>query len=66
MDNGMRHELKFLISRSAAELLRLRLPHVMKRDSHTGGPGSTPSEASTLTTSATAPTTKRSPAYPTA
>ena len=39
MDNGMRHELKFLISRSAAELLRLRLPHVMKRDSHTGETG---------------------------
>lgn len=39
MDNGMRHELKFLISRSAAELLRLRLPHVMRRDPHAGETG---------------------------
>ena len=39
MDNGMRHELKYLISSSAAELLRRRLPGVMKRDSHAGPTG---------------------------
>jgi len=39
MDNGMRHELKYLISASAAELLRRRLPGVMKRDPHAGPTG---------------------------
>lgn len=39
MENGMRHELKFLISRSAAELLRRRLPCVMARDAHAGPTG---------------------------
>lgn len=39
MDNGMRHELKYLISRSAAELLRRRLPCVMRPDSHAGPTG---------------------------
>lgn len=39
MENNYRHELKFLISRSAAELLRRRLPHFMRRDSHAGGEG---------------------------
>ena len=35
----MRHELKYLISRSAAELLRRRLPCIMDRDSHAGPTG---------------------------
>ena len=39
MQNGYRHELKYLISRSAAELLRRRLPHVMSRDPHAGPTG---------------------------
>ena len=38
MEKNYRHEYKFLISREAAELLRLRLPHFMKRDPH-AGPG---------------------------
>lgn len=39
MKNGMRHELKYLISRSAAELLRRRLPCIMQRDAHAGPTG---------------------------
>lgn len=39
MENGYRHELKYLISRSAAELLRRRLPHIMGRDPHAGPTG---------------------------
>lgn len=39
MQQGYRHEYKFLISRSAAELLRRRLPHVMQRDAHAGPTG---------------------------
>ena len=36
MEKGYRHEYKYLISRSAATLLRLRLPHIMERDKHAG------------------------------
>ena len=39
MENGMRHELKYLISASAAELLRRRLPGIMQRDPHAGPTG---------------------------
>ena len=39
MENGLRHEFKFLISRADAELLKLRLPHVMQRDPHAGETG---------------------------
>ena len=39
MQNGYRHELKYLISRSAAELLRRRLHHFMHRDPHAGPTG---------------------------
>ena len=39
MEKNYRHEYKFLISKSAAELLRLRLPHFMRRDSHAGPTG---------------------------
>lgn len=39
MEQGYRHELKYLISRRDAELLKLRLPHVMERDSHAGETG---------------------------
>ncbi len=39
MKNGERHEYKYLISRSAAELLRRRLPHIMERDAHAGPSG---------------------------
>ena len=39
MEQGYRHELKYLISRQDAELLKLRLPHVMERDSHAGETG---------------------------
>ena len=39
MEKNYRHEYKFLISREAAELLRLRLPHVMRRDEHAGPTG---------------------------
>ena len=39
MENGMRHELKYLISASAAELLRRRLPCIMQRDPHAGPAG---------------------------
>ena len=39
MEKNFRHEYKFLISRSAAELLKLRLPHVMDYDPHAGPTG---------------------------
>lgn len=39
MEKNYRHEYKYLISRRSAELLKLRLPHVMQRDSHAGETG---------------------------
>lgn len=39
MNGNYRHEYKFLISRSAAQLLKLRLPHIMQRDPHAGADG---------------------------
>ena len=39
MKEGYRHEYKYLISRSAAELLRRRLPCIMERDPHAGPKG---------------------------
>ena len=39
MQEGYRHEYKYLISASAAQLLKLRLPHVMARDPHAGAAG---------------------------
>ena len=39
MQEHYRHEYKFLISRSAAQLLALRLPHFMQRDAHAGPDG---------------------------
>ncbi len=39
MENGLRHEYKYLISRADAELLKLRLPHIMERDPHAGESG---------------------------
>ena len=39
MEKGYRHEFKFLISRADAELLKLRLPHIMERDPHAGETG---------------------------
>ena len=39
MEKNYRHEYKYMISREAAELLRRRLPHFMKRDSHAGPTG---------------------------
>ncbi len=39
MEQGYRHEYKFLISRSAAQLLKLRLPHIMEPDPHAGEAG---------------------------
>lgn len=39
MKDGYRHELKFLISRADAALLKLRLPHIMERDPHAGPTG---------------------------
>ena len=39
MENNYRHEYKYLISSDTAELLRLRLPHVMQRDPHAGETG---------------------------
>ena len=39
MEKNYRHEYKYLISREAAELLRRRLPHFMKRDPHAGPAG---------------------------
>lgn len=39
MENGYRHEYKYLISRADAELLKLRLPHIMERDPNVGETG---------------------------
>ena len=39
MENGYRHEYKYLISRADAELLKLRLPRIMERDPHAGEAG---------------------------
>ena len=39
MKNGYRHEFKYLISKRNADILRLRLPHIMERDSHAGPSG---------------------------
>ena len=39
MKNGYRHELKYIISRASAEILRRRLPHFMARDPHAGAQG---------------------------
>ena len=39
MEKNFRHEYKYLISRQSAELLKLRLPHVMHRDRHAGPTG---------------------------
>lgn len=39
MEENYRHEYKYLISKESAELLKLRLPHFMKRDSHAGPTG---------------------------
>ena len=39
MEKNYRHEYKYLISRQSAELLKLRLPHVMKHDPHAGPTG---------------------------
>ena len=39
MEKGLRHEFKFLISKADAELLKLRLPHIMQRDPHAGEAG---------------------------
>ena len=39
MEKNFRHEYKYLISRQSAELLKLRLPHLMNRDPHAGPRG---------------------------
>jgi len=39
LKQGFRHEYKYLISRSAAELLKRRLPGIMERDPHAGETG---------------------------
>lgn len=39
MEQNYRHEYKFLISSNAARLLKLRLPHIMRRDPHAGPEG---------------------------
>lgn len=39
MEKNFRHEYKFIISREAAALLKLRLPHFMRRDPHAGAAG---------------------------
>ena len=39
MEKNFRHEYKYLISRGSAELLKLRLPHVMQHDRHAGPTG---------------------------
>lgn len=39
MEQGYRHEYKFLISEASARLLRLRLPGVMARDAYAGSTG---------------------------
>ena len=36
MEKNYRHEYKFLISQNAATLLKMRLPHIMRRDPHAG------------------------------
>ncbi len=36
MENNYRHEYKYIISKEAAHLLKLRLPHIMNRDANTG------------------------------
>ena len=36
MHDGFRHEYKYLISEASARLLKARLPHIMRRDEHTG------------------------------
>lgn len=39
MNQGYRHEIKFLISAADARLLKIRLPHIMERDPHAGPTG---------------------------
>lgn len=39
MQDGYRHEYKFLISKGSAELLKLRLPGICARDPHAGPTG---------------------------
>ena len=39
MNEGYRHEIKFLISAADAQLLKIRLPHLMERDPHAGPAG---------------------------
>lgn len=39
MEKHYRHEYKYLISEVSAELLRMRLPHIMKRDPHVAEKG---------------------------
>lgn len=39
MENGYRHEFKYLISKADAELLKRRLPYIMERDPHAGETG---------------------------
>lgn len=39
MNEGYRHELKYIISTADAKLLKLRLPHFMERDPHAGPSG---------------------------
>lgn len=39
MEKNFRHEYKFLISRQSAELLKRRLPHIMRRDANVGPTG---------------------------
>lgn len=39
MEKGYRHEYKYLISKADAELLKLRLPHIMEPDPHAGESG---------------------------
>lgn len=39
MKEGLRHEYKYLISQTDAELLKLRLKHIMRPDPHAGATG---------------------------
>ena len=39
MNNGLRHEFKYLISAADARLLKLRLKHIMEPDPHAGANG---------------------------
>lgn len=39
MEQGFRHEYKYLISRASAMVLKKRLPHIMKPDPHVGKSG---------------------------